>query len=123
MKCKATIFTAVLTTAGLTVLLQEASAAALYFEKAPVKTSSERTCLGFAANVAKDQNFKNVRKSGGEVAGEANGAYVAITCVARPGQQAIAVVMAVSDSFGVAKQVGHNAANKIKTVVCFDTPC
>ncbi len=98
-------------------------AAALYFEKAPVKAESERTCLSFAADVARNQRFKNVHKSAAEVAGESGGAYVAITCVSRPGQQAVAVVMSTADSFDVARQAGQKAASEVRRIVCFDSPC
>lgn len=109
---------------GLALALsQEAGAAALYFEKTLVKTSSEKTCLRFAGDVARNQQFKNVHKGPLEVAGEKEGAYVAITCVGRPNDRAMAVVMSAADSFDVAKRVGHEAANQIKGIVCFDTPC
>jgi hypothetical protein len=108
--------------AGLSLAIP-AHAAALYFEKAVVKTSSEATCLKFAGDVARNQAFKNVHKSNAEVAGEKDGAYVAITCVGRGGQPAIAVVMSTAGDFGVAKQVGHEVAGRIKGIICFDSPC
>jgi hypothetical protein len=101
----------------------QANAAALYFEKSVVKTSSEKTCLSFASDVANNQRFRNVHKSASEVAGEKDGAYVAITCVGRPNQQAVAVVMSTSDSFDTAKAVGRGVADRIKGIVCFDSPC
>jgi len=101
--------------------LQHADAAALYFEKSVVKTSSEKTCLSFATDVTR--GFRNTHRSSEEVAGEKDGAYVAITCVGRPGQPAVAVVMSISDSFDVARKIGHEVADRIKGVVCFDTPC
>lgn len=108
--------------AGL-ALPSPARAVALYFEKAIVKTGSEATCLRFASDVARNQGFANVRKSNMEVAGEKGGAYVAITCVGRGGQPAVAVVMSVASDFNLARQVGHAAAARIKGVVCFDSPC
>jgi hypothetical protein len=105
------------------VLVAPARAAALYFEKAAVKTSSEATCLKFAGDVAQKQAFKNVHKSRMEVAGEKDGAYVAITCVGRGSQPAVAVVMSTAADFNVAKQVGHEVADRIKGIICFDTPC
>lgn len=99
------------------------SAAALYFEKVAVKTNSEATCLNFAKGVAGQQHFKNAHSSSSEVAGEYNGAYVAITCVGRGGQQAIAVVMSVAADFAAAKQAGRTIADRIKVMVCIDTPC
>lgn len=98
-------------------------AAALYFEKADVNTSSEATCLRFASDVARNQGFRNVHKGPAEVAGEKGGAYVAITCVGRGQQPATAIVMSVTDSFDVAKQVGHFVARRMKLIGCFDTPC
>jgi hypothetical protein len=103
------------------LLAAPADAAALYFEKTVVKTGSEATCLKFAGDVARSEAFRNVHKSNMEVAGEKDGAYVAITCVGRGGQAAIAVVMSVSGDFAVAKQVGHRVADGIKGVSCFDT--
>jgi hypothetical protein len=72
-----------------------AHAAALYFEKVIVRTSSEGTCLRFAGDVARNQGFSNVHKSSAEVAGEKDGAYVAITCIGRRNEGAVAVVMAL----------------------------
>ena len=104
------------------LLAPPAGAAALYFEKALVKTNSEATCMKFAGDVARNEIFKNVHKSNMEVAGEKDGAYVAITCVGRGGQQpVVAVVMSVSGDFALAKQVGHEVAGRIKGIACFDT--
>ena len=99
------------------------AAAALYFEKVPVKTTSERTCIRFAGDVARNQHFTNSHASGAEVAGEVGGAYVAITCVGRGGQPALAVVMSVAPDFAVAKQVGQLIASRIKVITCMDQPC
>lgn len=98
-------------------------AAALYFEKTAVKTGSESTCLRFAGDTARELGLTNVHKSSSEVAGEKGGVYVAITCVGRGAQPAIAVVMSVATDFGVAKQLGHLAADKIKRITCIDSPC
>jgi hypothetical protein len=108
--------------AGMT-LATPARAAALYFEKVAVKTGSEATCMRFAGDVAHKQAFRNVHKNKFEVAGEKDGAYVAITCVGRGGQPAVAVVMSTAGDFAVAKQVGHMVADRIKGIICFDTPC
>jgi hypothetical protein len=105
------------------VFPRSADAAALYFEKAAVKTSSEATCLRFAGDVARNQGFRNVHKSRAEVAGEKDGAYVAITCVGRGQQPAIAIVMSVAGSFNVAKQVGNFVAGRMKLITCIDSPC
>ena len=108
---------------GIALFAPFASPMALYFEKVPVKTSSEATCLRFAKDVARDQAFTNVHSSGAEVAGEHGGAYVAITCVGRGSQPAIAVVMSVAPDFAVARTVGRAAAAKIRTITCIDAPC
>lgn len=112
-----------LTVATASVPFAQAHAAALYFEKSVVKTSSEKTCLSFASDVANTQRFRNAHRSASEVAGEKDGAYVAITCVGRPNQQAVAVVMSTSESFETAKAVGRAVADRIKGIACFDTPC
>ncbi|HUL67585.1 MAG TPA: hypothetical protein VLW55_23530 [Burkholderiaceae bacterium] len=112
-----------LSVATASLPFSQAHAAALYFEKSVVKTSSEKTCLSFASDVANSQRFRNAHRSASEVAGEKDGAYVAITCVGRPNQQAVAVVMSTSESFETAKAVGRAIADRIKGIACFDTPC
>jgi len=100
-----------------------ARADALFFEKAAVKTGSEATCLRFAGDVARNQGFRNVHKNTAEVAGEKDGVYVAMTCVGRGQQPAIALVMAVAPSFERARQVGHLVADRMKLITCIDSPC
>ena len=112
--------------AAVVITLSVASSAnadALYFEKAAVKTASEATCVRFAGDVARNQGFRNTHKSAAEVAGEKDGAYVAITCVGRGQQPAIAVVMAVAPKFDLAKQVGSFVAGRMKVITCIDSPC
>ena len=109
--------------AGVFGAAAASAADALYFEKVDVKTGSEATCLRFASDVARQNGFTDVHKSASEVAGRTNNAYVAITCVGRGNQPAIAVIMSVAPSFETAKAAGHAAANKIKGIICFDTPC
>jgi hypothetical protein len=104
-------------------LASSANADALYFEKTAVKTASEATCVRFASDVARNQSFRNTHKSASEVAGEKDGAYVAITCVGRGQQPAIAVVMAVAPRFDQAKQVGSFVAGRMKLITCIDSPC
>ena len=99
------------------------AAAALYFEKAVVRTRSEATCMRFARDVARNQHFTNGHASGAEVAGEVGGAYVAITCVGRGTQPALAVVMSVAPDFAVARRVGQQVANGMKAITCIDQPC
>ena len=99
------------------------AAAALYFEKAVVKTKSEATCMRFARDVARNQHFTNGHASGAEVAGEVGGAYVAITSVGRGTQPALAVVMSVAPDFAVARRVGQQVANGMKAITCIDQPC
>jgi len=100
-----------------------AKADALFFEKVAVKTNSEATCLRFAGDVARNENFQNVHKNQAEVAGVKGGVYVSITCVGRGQQEAIAVVMAVAPNFGVAQQTGRLVADKISRITCIDSPC
>jgi hypothetical protein len=107
----------------LLVLATSANADALYFEKGPVKTSSERTCLRFAGDVARNQSFKNTHSNALEVAGEKDGVYVSITCVGRGQQPAIVIVMAVASTFDKAKQVGSFVAGRVKAITCIDSPC
>ena len=74
------------------------SACSLYFGKTPVATDSLATCYSYAGAVAR-QKLHNVRTNRDEVAGETADAYASITCIAPGrGQQAIAVVMVVSNS-------------------------
>ena len=98
----------------------KARAAALYFERATVRTASEATCMRFAADTARGLQFRNVHSNQVEVAGERGGAYVSMTCVGRGQAPALAVVMSVSDRFDVAKQVGAEVAAKIKSIACID---
>jgi hypothetical protein len=107
----------------LLAIATSANADALYFEKGAVKTSSERTCLKFAGDVARNQSFKNTHSSASEVAGEKDGVYVAITCVGRGQQPAMAIVMAVAPTFDRAKQVGSLVAGRVKAITCIDSPC
>lgn len=101
-----------------------ANSAALFFYKTTVRTSSEKTCYGFARDTARSLQFANVRSNNLEVAGEKDGAYISITCIGRGnGMQAVAVVMSVADNFDVAKRAGTLAGEKIKGIVCFDLPC
>jgi hypothetical protein len=97
-----------------------AGAAALYVEKAIVKTSSEKSCLSFAGDVARKLGLQNLHANNLEVAGEKSGAYVSTTCIARGGQPAMAVVSSVSDSFDAAQQLGHAFATNIKGITCFE---
>ena len=102
------------------MMAHSTDAAALFFEKVVVRTSSEATCLRFAGDVARNQGFTSVHMGPAEVAGEKEGAYVAITCVGRGQQPAIAVVMSVSASFDTAKQVGHFIADRMTRIVIID---
>jgi hypothetical protein len=100
-----------------------AMADALFFEKVAVKTGSENTCLRFARDVARNEGFQNVHSSGAEVAGVKDGVYVAITCVSRGQQPAIAIIMGVAPAFDTAKRIGHSVAGRVQGIICFDTPC
>ena len=119
-----TLIRTVLATAFCTLgLTSVAHADGLYFQKVAVKTTSESTCLRFARDVARTERFQNVHQSQAEVAGTKNGAYVAITCVGRGQQNAIAVVMAMAPNFEIAKQMGQVVADKVRGIICFDLPC
>jgi hypothetical protein len=96
---------------------------ALYFEKLVAKTSSERTCFNFARSVARDAGFRSAHQNPLEVAGQVGGAYVSITCVGRGQEAAVAVVMSVADSFDVARQAGHDVAERMRRIGCIDLPC
>jgi hypothetical protein len=100
-----------------------AHADALYFEKTAVKSSSKPTCLRFAGDVARNQACRSTHSSAMEVAGEKDGVYVAITCVGRGQQPAIAIVMAMAPSFERAKQVGNFVAGRMRAITCIDSPC
>jgi hypothetical protein len=98
-------------------------AAALYFEKVPVKTQSEATCLRFAADTLRSQGYANVHSNRLEAAGSKQDTYVSITCVGRGTQPAMAIAMAAGTDFAAAKQLGHAAADHVKGIVCFESPC
>lgn len=108
---------------GGLLLAQAAQASSLYFEKVQVKTSSEKTCLNFAADVARKLGLSNVHRNPLEVAGEKQGVYISTTCVGRGAQAAMAVVMASGADFAATKQVAQSAAAKMKGIVCIDLPC
>lgn len=104
-------------------LATRANADALYFEKGPVKTSSERTCLRFAGDVAHNQSFENTHSNAVDVAGGKDGVYVSITCVGRGQEPAMVIVMAVEPIFDKAKRVGSFVAGRVKAVTCIDSSC
>ena len=101
-----------------TAMAPKAYAAALFFERVAVRTASEATCMRFAADTARNLQFRNVYSNQVEVAGKRGSAYVSMTCIGRG--QALAVVMSVSDRFDVAKQVGAEVTAKIKGITCID---
>jgi hypothetical protein len=100
-----------------------AVADALYFERVLVNSSSEATCYRFASDVARNLSLRNVKKNRLEVAGEKNGTYISVTCIGRGQAKAMAVVMVVSATFDIAKQVGTEVAKHLTGIVCFDSPC
>jgi len=61
-----------------------------------------------------------MRKTSSEVAGEKSGVYVAVTCVGRGNQPAVAIVMSVADSFDAAKAVGAPIAERMKSIQNID---
>lgn len=100
-----------------------ASASYLYFEKVPVKSASEATCLRFAHDVGRNQGLAKLKRTNAEVAGEKDGAYIAITCVGRGQQPAIGIVMSMAPSFETARNVGRHIAGRLKLITCIDDPC
>lgn len=98
-------------------------AASLYFVRLEVRTSSEATCYTFAQSAARSVGLVGVRRGPLEVAGQKGGVYLSTTCVGRGAGRVMAVVMATSDSFPAAQQVATEFADKLRGVVCFDTPC
>jgi hypothetical protein len=97
-----------------------AKASSLYFEKVAVKTTSEATCLSFARQVIHSGGYTGTHASQSEAAGSTQGVYVSITCVGRGKLPAVAVVMAMSDDFAAAKQVGHAAAAHMTSIQLID---
>jgi hypothetical protein len=105
------------------VMAPPVHAAALYFEKVPVQTTSEATCLNFARDTLRSQGYSNVHWNKLEAAGNKQDVYVSITCIGRGNQPAMAVAMAAASDFNAAKQLAHAAAEQVKRIVCIDTPC
>ena len=97
-------------------------AAALEWSKIEVKTPSERVCMRFASDVAREKGLQNVRTIPIEVAGTKNNVYVSMTCVGRDAHTpAIAMVIAVSDDAGAAVSVRDELATGLKGITCFDS--
>lgn len=89
----------------------EASAASLYWNRVRVKTASEPACMSMAFKIA-SRNLGNVRRSTLEVAGSTSKAYAAITCI-QTRQNAMAVVMVVSDNLPAARALSDKLAQEI----------
>lgn len=99
-----------------------ALAAALEWSKIEVKTSSEKVCMRFASDVAREKGLQNIRTIPIEVAGTKSNVYVSMTCVGRDGHTpAIAMVIAVSDDAGAAVSVRDELATALKGITCFDS--
>jgi hypothetical protein len=121
---KITYLTFIISVAVMTLgVVSTADANSLYFQRVPVRTSSEATCYRFASDVARALQFRNVRSNSLEVAGEKNGVYLSTTCIGRGQNTAMAVVMATSPAFEPAKQIATEFANRLKGIICFDLPC
>jgi hypothetical protein len=101
------------------ITAREACACSLYVGKTPVHTDALATCYSFVRDVAQ-RNLHNVRQSGEEVAGETSDAYASITCIARNGEQAIAVVSVVSSSNAAASALRDLLVNHIKGISRMD---
>jgi len=95
--------------------------ASFYWSKFPVKTQSEKTCMQFAADVARQHGLQNIRRIPIEVAGTKGNAYVAMTCVARgSGQSALGMVMVIDESAGAATAVRDELATAFQRIGCID---
>jgi hypothetical protein len=112
---------AVSVAAGLCCGATGAHAASLYWKKFAVRTQSEAQCLGFAYGVASRQGLQNIRHTAIEVAGTRGNTYVSITCVGRGGgQNAMAIVMAISDVAADAIAIRDQIAGTLSKTVAFD---
>ncbi len=109
---------AVLSVALLVPFGGEASAASLYWNRVRVKTASEPGCMSMAFKIA-SRNLSNVKRSTLEIAGSTNNAYAAITCI-QTKQNAMAVVMVVSDSGPAARALSGKLAQEISRETPFD---
>lgn len=98
-----------------------AQAAFLWWTKFPVRAGQESRCMEFAYAVATQQGLSNIRRIPIEVAGTKGNVYVSITCVGRGGgQNAIAIVMTMSDDQNAAKAVNGQLQNALARMVSFD---
>ena len=97
-----------------------ARAAFLEWSRFDVKTSSERVCMRFAADVARQKNLQNIRIIPIEVAGVRGSVYVSITCIGRSNQPAVAMVITASDDNNAATSTRNDIAAALKGMTCFD---
>lgn len=99
---------------AMAALAAPVGAAHLYWSKFPVKTDTEAKCLQLAYGVVSQNGLQGVKRSKLEVAGSKNGVYVSVTCVGRGGgQNAMAVVMAMSDDGRAALGARDQIAGKL----------
>jgi hypothetical protein len=119
--------TRIAATLGLTVLGMmtlgswTAQAAFLWWSKFPVRAQQESRCMEFAYAVASQQGLSNIRRVQIEVAGMKGNVYVAITCVGGAvGQNAIAIVMTMSDDQSSARSVNGQIQTSLARMVSFD---
>jgi hypothetical protein len=96
-----------------------AEAAYLYWASVKVKTASVGTCMNFAHGTLSGLNYQGIRVSASEVAGSANGVYVAITCLGTPGR-ATAMVMAVGEQGAPVAQARDRVRDRIAGMILFD---
>jgi hypothetical protein len=98
-----------------------AHAASLWWSKFPVRAQRESRCMEFAYAVASQQGLTNIRRIPIEVAGTKGNVYVSMTCVGRgAGQNAITIVMTMSDDLPSAKAVHDQIAAQLAKMVSFD---
>lgn len=116
---KTTTTVAVAAAMAALLALPEAGATALYWTKTPVKSSSVKTCMGFASDVMHNARVQGIRVSNMEVAGSRGSSYVAITCFSTL-PQATALVMVAGDELAETRQLSEELQKKIANIIKFD---
>lgn len=116
---KTTTTVAVAAAVAALLALPEAGATALYWAKTPVKSSSVKTCMGFASHVMHRSGLQDVRVSSMEVAGTRGSSYVAITCF-NTSPQATALVMVAGDEVGETRHISEELQRRISSMSRID---
>ena len=106
---------------GLLAAPPIARAWAFYWSKVEVKTTSWKTCMSFANDVAHSQHLAQIKQTNLDVTGNRNGANATITCIGTgANSKAIAVVMVVGDADGPVRQLRDDLVSSITKIVRFD---